>query len=206
MIRDGRCHCDLVYEQLMAKGFRRSGNEIYRPHCPGCQACQSIRLAASCFTPSRSQKRVRSKCKSFSITHTFKPDDYAYLLYQRYVNERHYDGSMYPASLEQYENFLFCSWLETMFINVFDGDKLIAVAVTDVLPTALSAIYTFFDPDYQDFSLGTFCVLSQVSLCSTMKKDFLYLGYQIDGCQKMNYKTKFKPLQRLVRGQWINME
>lgn len=206
MIRDGRCHCDMVYEQLMAKGFRRSGNEIYRPHCPGCQSCQSIRIAANAFKPSRSQKRIRAKCKGFTATHSFEPNEQSYWLYQRYVNERHYDGSMYPASVEQYENFLFCNWLDTLFINVYDGDKLIAVAVTDVLPSALSAIYTFFDPDFESYSLGTFCVLNQLKLCKTLNKDFLYLGYQIDGCQKMNYKTKYRPHQRLIRGRWVNCE
>ena len=76
VIRDNRCHTDLVYEQLMARGFRRSGNEIYRPHCPGCQACQSIRIPVATYKPSRGQKRVINKGKrTFTTTHSNEPDE-----------------------------------------------------------------------------------------------------------------------------------
>jgi arginine-tRNA-protein transferase len=205
VIRDERCHSDWVYEQLMSKGFRRSGNEIYRPHCPGCQACQSIRIPVAGFTPSRGQKRVLNKCNShFTVTIDKEPHDQCYPLYQKYINLRHHDGSMYPASVEQYEGFLFCDWLQSQFLHLWDEDKLIGVAVTDVLPNALSAIYTFFDPDYEKYSIGTYCLLQQINACLNLGKEYLYLGYQIEECQKMNYKTKYKPYQRLIRAQWIN--
>jgi arginyl-tRNA--protein-N-Asp/Glu arginylyltransferase len=205
VIRDERCLTSLVYEQLMNKGFRRSGNEIYRPHCPGCNACQSIRIAVNCFKPSRSQKRVASRCnKQFSVTHSLTPDPDSYALYERYINQRHNEGSMFPSSIEQYEGFLFCEWLDILFINLWHDDVLIGVAVTDVLPNGLSAIYTFFDPQYADFSLGSFGILSQIEICKAQSKDYLYLGYQIDNCKKMSYKTKFKPYQRLICSQWIN--
>lgn len=205
VIRDERCHTDWVYEQLMSKGFRRSGNEIYRPHCPGCQACQSIRIPSSEFKPSRSQKRVRNKCQnSFTVTFENQPKPECYPLYQKYINLRHKDGSMYPASVEQYEGFLFCEWLDTLFIHLWHQGRLIGVAVTDILPNALSAIYTFFEPDYEQYSLGTYFILQQIEYCQRHDKDYLYLGYQIEECQKMNYKTKYKPYQRLIRAQWIN--
>lgn len=205
VIRDDRCHTDFVYEQLMAKGFRRSGNEIYRPHCPGCNACQSIRIPVNTFTPTRSQKRVNNRCnKPFTVTHSLTADPGSYALYEKYISERHDQGSMFPPSPSQYEGFLFCEWLDIMFINIWHGDKLIAVAVTDVLPNGLSAIYSFFDPEYEAYSLGSFCILSQIAICKTQLKEYLYLGYQIDNCQKMSYKTKFKPYQRLICSQWIN--
>ena len=111
---------------------------------------------------------------------------------------------MFPPSVAQYEGFLFCEWLDTLFVNLWHEDKLIAVAVTDVLPNSLSAIYTFFDPKYSHYSLGIHSVLSQINACKTLQKDYLYLGYQIDSCQKMNYKTKYQPYQRLIGSQWVN--
>ena len=203
VIKDSRCHTPMVYEELMAKGFRRSGSEIYRPHCPGCQACQSVRLDVNEFEPSRSQRRLFNRgSKLFRTELTDAPPPGSYELYERYINERHFDGSMYPASREQYEGFLFCEWLETLFVSLWHDDKLVAVAVTDVLPTALSAIYTFFDPDYEQYSMGSFSIINQMRVCREQDKSHLYLGYQIDGCQKMNYKTKFKPYERLIRAQW----
>ena len=205
VIRDDRCHCDWVYEQLMTKGFRRSGNEIYRPHCPSCTACESIRLSANEFAPSRSQKRIRSRNNGlFKMTFSTVADEQCYPLYQKYINLRHKDGSMYPASKEQYAGFLFCDWLDTRFIHLWHEQKLIGVAVTDVLPKSMSAIYTFFDPDYEKYSLGTFFIIKQMELCEQLNKEYLYLGYQIDECKKMAYKTKYKPYQRLIRSQWIN--
>ncbi len=190
----------------MIKGFRRSGAEIYRPHCPGCQSCHSIRINAKNFRPSRSQKRVQAKAQRFRISHSYSPEPGTYELYERYINTRHRDGSMYPATKEQYDNFLFCHWLNTLFLNVWDEDKLIAVAVTDILPTTLSAIYTFYDPDYENYSLGTYCILNQIALCSSIEKDYLYLGYQIEGCDKMNYKTKYRPFERLEHGHWYQSQ
>lgn len=205
VIRDERCHTDLVYEQLMARGFRRSGNEIYRPHCPGCNACQSIRIPVNTFKPSRGQKRIINRGqKTFTVTHGPTPDPGSYALYEKYINERHSNGSMFPSSVEQYEGFLFCEWLDMMYINLWHGDDLVAVAVTDVLPNGLSAIYTFFDPEFESYSLGSYCILNQVAICKELLKEYLYLGYQIDNCQKMSYKTKYKPYQRLICSQWIN--
>jgi hypothetical protein len=46
-----------IYAQLIEQGFRRSGDEIYAPHCPHCFACIPARLPVQKFKPSRSQKR-----------------------------------------------------------------------------------------------------------------------------------------------------
>ena len=82
VIQDQRCHSSLMYEQLIDKGFRRSGNDIYRPHCNGCQACQSIRVPANVFKPSRSQKRVLSKGSRFRVSHSSVPEEDCYQLYE----------------------------------------------------------------------------------------------------------------------------
>ena len=205
VICDERCQYDWVYEQLMSKGFRRSGNDIYRPHCPSCDSCESVRLSGKLFTPSRSQKRIRNRNdKLFTVTFSTQADSQCYPLYQKYINMRHRDGSMYPATVEQYEGFLFCKWLDTVFIHLWHEDKLIGVAVTDIMPNSMSAIYTFYDPDYEKYSLGSYFIIKQLEHCKEKDKDYLYLGYQIDECQKMNYKTKYRPYQRLIRSQWKN--
>lgn len=190
------------YESMLANGFRRSGEQIYRPHCPACTACQSLRIPVAKFRPSKSQKRLISKNKSLitRINREKKPEYYS--LYEKYINDRHQDGSMYPATLEQYEGFLFCHWLAPLFIEIFDDNKLIAVAVTDELTSSWSALYTFYDPEYEHLSLGSFAILEQIRLSREQKKLFLYLGYQIDACLKMNYKQKFKPNERFTSEGW----
>lgn len=190
------------YELMLAHGFRRSGEQIYRPNCPACQACQSIRLRAEEYMPSKSQKRVMAKNRGLT-THINRchKNEY-YDLYETYINTRHADGGMFPANRDQYQQFLFCTWMDPMFIEFWDKDKLVIVAVVDEMKNALSALYTFFDPAYQDKSPGTFAILEQIRRAKELGKEFVYLGYQIDECQKMNYKTNFYPHERLLRDGW----
>lgn len=195
------------YAQLIQAGFRRSGEQIYRPHCPSCKACKSVRIPVDAFTPSRSQKRILKSNKPFSVKFANTPAASYYPLYERYISERHADGSMYPPSQEQFDNFVLCDWMKTHFLEAYDGDKLIAVAVTDVIDEnnqllALSALYTFFDPDYERHSLGTWMILQQIEQAQLLGHQYLYLGYYVEGCQKMSYKHKFLPFEQFVDNQW----
>ena len=52
------------YERLLTAGFRRSGNDIYRPHCPACSACQSVASCASCCGDHSSAGGARSQSPS----------------------------------------------------------------------------------------------------------------------------------------------
>lgn len=190
------------FEHLLALGFRRSSDQIYRPHCANCTACEAIRLDVSQFSPSKSQKRIINKSKQFELKVSSVSKDIYYTLYEKYITLRHQDGAMFPPSVEQYESFLTCSWLPINYLELWHNNTLIAVAVTDTSSNALSAIYTFFDPDFEDYSLGTMMILKQIEFANSINKQYLYLGYQIDECRKMNYKTKFKPYQKLNNNVW----
>lgn len=200
---DERLHNTEQYSWLMANGFRRSGSQIYRPHCINCSACKSIRVISSQFVLSKSQKRLMNKNKAYSLKISHEAKDIYYELYENYINTIHHDGSMFPANMAQYETFTQSNVSEQLFIETWDGDKLISVAVTDILVDALSAVYTFYHPDYRSNGLGVFSILNQIKLTNDYKKTFLYLGYQIDSCQKMNYKNKYYPYQELIENSWI---
>jgi arginyl-tRNA--protein-N-Asp/Glu arginylyltransferase len=202
----------LEYDYLISAGFRRSGTQVYRPHCGSCNACESIRLPVNTFTPSKSQKRVmkRNQDLTIRVSHHDKPEYYS--LYESYINQRHADGSMYPATLEQYEGFVLSPWNSALFIEFYTTDQhttgehaneeLVGVAVTDNLVSSLSALYTFFKPEEQHRSLGNFAILQQIKLAKSLNKAFLYLGYQIDACQKMSYKRNFLPHERFFNDKW----
>ncbi len=87
------------YERLLTAGFRRSGNDIYRPHCPACNACQSLRIHSERFVPSRSQKRIRQLNQDIELVLSYDDKPEYYQLYERYIRERHHDGSMYPPAV-----------------------------------------------------------------------------------------------------------
>jgi len=200
---------DLVIDKALNSklsdlGYRRSGAHLYRPDCDFCQACISCRVPAAEFQFNRSQRRILRRNESLRMVEKSDlTDEFAYGLYQRYINQRHLDGDMFPASLEQYEAFIKTKMVDTRFFLCYEQDELLAVSVVDFLEQGLSAVYTFFDPDQSQRSLGNFAILWQIKKCQELGLPYLFLGYWIKGCGKMEYKSKFRPLEMLINGRWV---
>jgi arginine-tRNA-protein transferase len=191
------------YGQLLAQGFRRSGDHIYRPWCRGCKRCVSVRVPVSDFTPARRQRRVakRNAGVALKIVESRYRDEH-FGLYRRYLGARHGDGEMADPKPEDFQGFMVADWADTQFIELREGPTLLAVAVTDWQPDSLSAVYTFFDPDLSERSLGVLAVLHQIGLAKALGYRWLYLGYWIDECRKMSYKTEYRPIELLEHGRW----
>ena len=210
MLIEPQINASSFYGTLLENGFRRSGEQVYRPHCQNCHACHSLRIATDNFKKSRSQKRLFNKNKHLRTKISKQVKDEYFALYQSYINQVHQDGPMYPAVAKQYEEFILSSWHQSLFIEIYDQDKLIAVSVTDQLESAddkiWSAFYCFYDPDYLHCSLGKYALLQQLALAKQFDVKWLYLGYYIKECQKMNYKNQFNPHQRFINGQWLDFD
>jgi arginine-tRNA-protein transferase len=192
---------------LTEQGFRRSGRHLYRPHCPSCNACEAVRVPVQRFAPSRSQRRTWRRNRDLEVrvcAQAFAEEHYD--LYARYVTGRHPGGGMDDPTPEKYEDFLLCPWAETRLVEFRAGGELLAVAVSDRLPDALSAVYTFFDPEHHLRGLGVYAVLWQIEAARRAGLDWLYLGYAIDGCRKMDYKRLYRPQQRLHDGVWVEVD
>ncbi|MCP5179471.1 MAG: arginyltransferase [Pseudomonadales bacterium] len=195
-----------LYSRLSNLGFRRSGSHLYRPQCGGCAACIPTRIPVTQFAPDRSQRRTarRNRDLRFDVTEAvFSPA--AYVLYERYIAGRHRDGDMYPASEDQFRSFLLSPWSSTWFLCAWLDNRLVAVGVFDRLGNGLSAVYTFFDPGLDSRSLGTQMILEEINLCRALQLPYLYLGYWIRDSEKMQYKTRFRPVQLLVNGRWVDL-
>ena len=76
-------------------------------------------------------------------------------------------------------------------------DKLIAVGVIDLLPTGVSSVYCFYDPDYSHLSLGKYTALSEINYTKSLGLDNYYLGFYIHNCPKMSYKAEYRPAELL---------
>lgn len=137
------------------------------------------------------------------IEHSSLEGEEAFLLYQSYIEKRHSDGDMYPATAEQFDAFIRSSVEGGRYYCFYLEQKLIAVAVSDILASGLSAVYTFFDPAQEKRSLGNYAILWQIEQARALGMDYLYLGYWIKGCAKMEYKIAYRPLEMLVEGKWI---
>ncbi len=202
VVTDERLQNSQHYSWLMSQGFRRSGEQIYRPYCVNCSACQSIRVLTDRFSASKSQKRLLNKTRHLRHTVATEVKLSYYPLFKMYIDQLHSDGAMFPANKKQFVSFLGGDLTEQVFIETWHNEELIAVAITDVLADALSAVYTFYDPSQRKNGLGVYSILQQIELANKMAKPYLYLGYQIDQCKKMNYKNRYFPYQQLIENNW----
>lgn len=196
-----------LYSRLSDNGFRRSGPHVYRPHCRGCSACIAARIPVARFKPNRTQRKLLRRNQDLRMTLLRTLDDnVVYRLYERYISLRHADGDMYPPSRDQYNAFLTDAWGTTRYCGFYAGTELVAVAVIDVLQQGLSAVYTFYDPERTEPSLGTWVILQQIEMTLAVGLDYLYLGYWIADSPKMAYKGTFRPLEILDQGGWHSLD
>ncbi len=195
-----------TYSQLADIGFRRSGEHIYRPHCEGCNACIPVRIPVNEFSPTRKFRKIWNRNQDLIVEEVadIKGNEY-YRLYEQYIGQRHSDGDMFPPNREQYENFLTIDFASTRFFRLSLGDNLAAVAVADEMCSGLSAMYTFFDPLLSKRSLGSFAILWQIEQSKALNLPYLYLGYWIKDCRKMNYKIDYRPLQLFINDKWLTL-
>lgn len=192
-----------LYGDFNRHGFRRSGDLIYRPHCRDCTACVPVRIPTNDFNPTRGQRRVWRKNVAVQMTvgdPQFKQEHFE--LFLRYQEQRHPGSSMGNPNPEKYMRFLVGRQIKTQFVEMKAEGKLLGVAVIDLLPDGVSAVYTFYEPNMPARGLGVFAVLWEIEYTRGLGLPWVYLGYWIKDSPKMAYKMNYQPLEFYQNGRW----
>ena len=196
------------YLQRMLDGWRRFGGMMFRPRCPTCTECRPLRVDVARFQPNRSQRRAwdqnqreievsihrpgvsRAKLNLYDRFHSFQTD--------------HKDWPEHPAkdATSYRESFVYNPAFTEEWTYHLD-DTLVGVGYVDRLPSALSAIYFFYEPELRRRSLGTWNVLRVLDNARQSGLPHVYLGYYVADCRSLSYKANFRPNEvRWPDGTW----
>ncbi|MEO0464219.1 MAG: arginyltransferase [Pseudomonadota bacterium] len=207
-------HADQLNEALGRIGFRRSQTVAYRPSCLDCQACVSVRVVASEFKPSSTQKRDIKRNQDLVVTEC-RPwaTDEQFTLLAKYLGRRHPDGGMSAMDELDYADMVEHTPVTSHLVEyrepTTDGSqgRLVGACLTDRQGDGLSMIYSFYDPDHTDRAgLGNYIILDHILRAARDGLPFVYLGYWVDGSPRMAYKVRYRPLEKLTREGWQRMD
>ena len=206
-------HADTLNDALGRIGFRRSQTVAYRPSCIDCSACISVRVVADEFRPSSAQRRnlkrngdlVTTFCRPWSTAEQFE-------LLQSYLGERHPGGGMASMDETDFADMVEHTSVDTYLVEyrepTADGTpgRLVGACLTDKQGDGLSMIYSFYDPDHAERSgLGNYIILDHIRHAAEIGLPFVYLGYWVEGAQRMQYKVRYRPLEQLTRSGWTRI-
>lgn len=191
-------------ESRLARGDRRQGLFLYRPACPGCVACEPIRLDLTSFRANRSQRRTLARGDERLTVELGEPiaDQERVTLYNRHKALRGLSAGQGEVDVRSYREFLAMTCCDTVEIRYRLQGELVGIAIADRSSEALSAVYCYYDPTHEQLSLGTYSILKQLELCRVWGLRYLYLGLYIAESLHMRYKARFLPHQRLLEGTW----
>ena len=203
-------HADELNDALGRIGFRRSQNVAYRPSCIDCKACVSVRVLTAEFKPNATQRKiirrnddlVVSACRPWSTSEQYD-------LLQRYLRRRHPEGGMTDMDDLDYADMVEQSPVKSHVIEYREKGrfgapgKLVGACLTDQQGDGLSMIYSFYDADAEGRpGLGNFIILDHILRAHKAGLPYVYLGYWVEGSPRMNYKTRYRPLEKLGPDGW----
>jgi leucyl-tRNA---protein transferase len=192
-------------EGLLLRGWRRFGPQYFRPACGACSECVPTRVPTASFVPTKSQRRARKACadlvRRVGVPRVTEERLALYHLWHASREEAR-DWSPSPLDARTYAMQFAFPHPAARELTYYEGDgpdaRLVGVGICDETPTAWSAVYFFYHPDWAKRSLGVANVLFQIELARAKKLAHVYLGYRIDASASMKYKAQFQPQERLI--------
>ncbi|HXD18603.1 MAG TPA: arginyltransferase [Vicinamibacterales bacterium] len=196
------------YSQRLQEGWRRFGPVVFRPECPSCRRCQSLRVEVSTFRPSASQRRVWNRNIGEVTVRIGSPSESPEKvdLFAKFHQHGH-QAKGWPEGEDPDLTLFLANPFHTEEWTYHVGDRLVGVGYVDALPEGLSAIYFYWDPAESRRSLGTFNILATIASARHRGLPHMYLGYHVEGCRSLEYKARFRPNEVLAEdGTWVRFQ
>ena len=207
-------HAGELNDALGRIGFRRSQGVAYRPSCAGCTACVSVRIVSGEFVPNATQRKLLRRHGDIEVT-ACKPwaTDEQFQLLRRYLGTRHPGGGMAGMDEDDYADMIEHSPVNSLIVEYREpGEngaqgRLIGACLTDRQADGLSMVYSFFAADDESRTgLGNFIILDHILRARDAGLPYVYLGYWVKGSPRMEYKTRYRPLEVLGAAGWRRLQ
>lgn len=211
-------HAAELNDALGRIGFRRSQSVAYRPSCPDCQACISVRVVADAFRPNATQRKLlrRHDDLEVSVCRPWTTEE-QFALLRRYLAARHPGGGMADMDEVDFADMVEQTPVKSWVIEYrepagADGapGRLVGACLTDGQGDGLSMIYSFFEPQEDGEGgrpgLGTYIILDHIRRAVAARLPYVYLGYWVEGSPRMQYKVRFRPIERLGPNGWTGFD
>lgn len=207
-------HANELNEALGRIGFRRSQNVAYRPSCVDCKACVPVRILTNEFEPNATQRKIIrrnsdlqvSACRPWSTAEQFD-------LLRRYLKQRHPTGGMSEMDDMDYADMVEQTPVRSHVVEYRlpsrygSQGELVGACITDQQSDGLSMVYSFYNAEAEDRAgLGNFIILDHILRARSAGLPFVYLGYWVEGAARMQYKTRYRPLEKLSPDGWVDFE
>ena len=196
-------------DALSRIGFRRSQGVAYRPSCLDCGACVSVRVLVQEFEPSATHRKLmrRNADLEVSVCRPWSTEE-QFALMRSYLTARHPGGGM--AGMDEFD---FADMVEHSSVDTYVVEyrepaahgkpgRLVGACITDRQGDGLSMIYSFFAEESDRPGMGTFIILDHIERAAHAGLAHVYLGYWVQGARRMEYKVRFRPMERLGPDGW----
>lgn len=203
-------HADELNDALGRIGFRRSQNVAYRPSCIDCKSCVSVRVLTREFQPNATQRRILKRNDDLAVS-ACRPwsTSEQYDLLRRYLSQRHPSGGMANMDDLDYADMVEQSPVRSQVVEYRTPGRfgrlgeLVGACLTDQQGDGLSMIYSFYDAEAEGRpGLGNYIILDHIMRAKAAGLPYVYLGYWVEGAERMQYKIRYRPLERLGPDGW----
>lgn len=207
-------HADELNEALGRIGFRRSQNVAYRPSCIDCKSCVSVRVLTDEFQPNATQRRIIKRNSDLTVS-ACRPwsTSEQYDLLRRYLSQRHPSGGMAGMDDMDYADMVEQSPVRSHVVEYRTPGRfgrlgeLVGACLTDQQGDGLSMIYSFYDAEAEGRpGLGNYIIMDHIMRAKAAGLPYVYLGYWVEGAARMQYKIRYRPMERLGPDGWERFE